>query len=245
MRMPVRHLPRRATAVLACLALVASWLPASAGGKKKTVAAPVDAQSSTQGSLRIVCPVAGAQYEIDEGTDTAVHGQTPSATPVPLPKGPHTIRVSKEGYLPYSDVFDITAGQVTELEVDMVLYSGKLRVEATPAPVQVQVDEKDQGPAPIELDLSIGEHVVRLSKAGFVEEVRRVAIKTGQTADLSVKLLAVAEVQRRAGGDPIYKKWWFWSIAAAVVAGVVVPTTVLLTRPKTGTAKPDTTIPLP
>ncbi len=212
------------------LASMVPWGVALAKPKKPEPPAPVTS-TSVQGRLRIQCPVDGARWEIDEGTDGAVKGMTPLGEPLALPAGTHTIRVSKEGFLPYSDVFDVTPGGTTEIEIDMALYSGRLRVDAQPVPVEVNVDGKPWGPAPVTVELSIGEHVIRLTKPGYVEEVRKTAIKTGQTTDLAVKLLPEAEVQVAAAGEPIYKKWWFWTVLGAVAAGVVIPT-VILTRGK-------------
>ncbi|MBM4394964.1 MAG: PEGA domain-containing protein [Deltaproteobacteria bacterium] len=219
----------RAVAVLTCAAFLASMAPLAAAGAPRGKRPPP--AETPKGTLVIACEVEGATWEIDEGSASARSGTTPQSEPIPLEPGPHTIRVSKEGHLPFSDVFDIAAGQATEVEVDLVLYSGRLRVTATPEAVEVEVDGKRLGLAPQTMELSIGEHVVRLSKPGYVEEVRRASIRTGHVTDLSVKLMPLVEAQRRAGGGPIYKKWWFWSVAAVVVAGVVVPT-VLLTRPK-------------
>ena len=230
----------RTVSAATCVAFLASMVPggvALAKPKKPEPAAPAP-PGAVPGRLRIQCPVDGARYEIDEGTDGAVKGMTPLAEPLALPAGTHTIRVSKEGFLPYSDVFDIAIGSTTEIEVDMALYSGRLRVDAQPVPVEVNVDGKPWGPAPVTVELSIGEHVIRLTKAGYVEEVRKASIKTGQTTDLAVKLLPEAEVEVAAAGEPIYKKWWFWTVLGAVAAGVVIPT-VILTRAKAEPARFD------
>jgi hypothetical protein len=235
----------RITTLLACLALLAAGLAArDAEAKKKPKVEPA-ASATTPGTLVLSCTVDGATWEIDEGSFNSVKGTTPQKDPVELPPGTHTIRVTRDGYLPYSEVFDIALGQATELEVDMVLYSGKLRVEATPGPVDVQIDEKPMGQAPITADLSIGDHVVRLSRVGFVEEVRKASVKTGQTTELKVTLVAVAEAQRKARGDPVYKKWWFWSVIGGAVAGVVIPTAVVLTRPGSTAAKANFTFVAP
>ena len=228
--------------VLMALVMAVASTGAAAPKKKKVGAAE---PGPTTGSVVITCPVEGATWMVDEGTDYALKGVTPVNEPIPLPPGPHTIRVSKEGYLPFSDVFDVAVGQTTEVEVDLVLYSGRLQVTASPEGVDVEVDGKPLGRAPQSAELAIGEHVVRLSKAGYVEEVRKVTVKTGLTTELNVKLIPVAEAQRRAGGGPIYKKWWFWSVIGAAVAGVVVPS-VLLTRPKSESCcKPEWTVTSP
>ncbi len=234
--------PSRTQVVLTLQVFVLSLVPPSEGVAKRPV--PGAARKAVEtGTLRIVCPVEGARFLVDEGRETSVEGVTPSRDVV-LPVGSHTIRVSKDGYLPFSEVFDISAGDVTELEVDLVLYSGRLRVEAGPPPVQVQVDDRDAGAAPIEVDLAIGEHVVRMTKPGYVEEVRRPLIKTGQTTRVEVTLVPVEVAVRKATGGPIYTKWWFWGVIAAVAAGAIIPT-VILTRPKTHKADTPYKIELP
>lgn len=235
----------RIPALLACLALLTVGLVARDAEAKKKAKVEQPAVVATPGTLVLTCTVDGATWEIDEGSFNSVKGTTPHADPIELPPGMHTIRVTRDGYLPYSEVFDIVLGQATELEVDMILYSGKLHVEATPGPVDVQIDEKNLGQAPVTADLSIGEHVVRLSRPGYVEEVRKASVKTGQTTELKVTLVAVAEAQRKARGDPVYKKWWFWSVIGGAVAGVVIPTTVVLTRPGSAAAKANFTFVAP
>ncbi len=229
----------RAQAVGMLLVFLASlWPSPPAFGRR-----PVRSTVPRTGVLRIVCPVEGARYIVDEGRETSVEGMTP-AQDIVLPAGSHTVHVSKDGYLPFSEVVDIEAGEVTELEVDLVLYSGRLRVEAGPPPVEVQVDDRDLGPAPVEVDLAIGEHVVRLTKPGYIEEVRRPVVRTGQTTRVEVTLVPVEVAVRKAWGDPIYKKWWFWGVVGAAVVGAVVPT-VLLTRPKSHKAETPNVIELP
>ncbi len=234
----------RTHVVLTLQVFVLSLIPSSEGGAKPRRPVPGAARKAAEtGTLRIVCPVEGARFLVDEGRETSVEGVTPSPDVV-LPVGSHTIRVSKDGYLPFSEVFDITAGEVTELEVDLVLYSGRLQVEAGPPPVQVQVDERDVGTAPIEMDLAIGEHVVRMTKPGYVEEVRRPLVRTGQTTRVEVTLVPVEVAARKATGGPVYAKWWFWGVVGAVVVGAVVPT-VILTRPKSRQAETPHVIQLP
>lgn len=243
-RSPLRACRHRAVATCTLFAFLAALVaPGSSHGKVRRAPARTQPTTVQTGVLRILCPVEGARFLIDEGRDGSVEGTTP-AEDISLPVGSHTIRVSKEGYLPFSEVFDIEAGEVTELDVDMVLYSGRLRVEAGPPPVQVEVDGRELGTAPVEVELAIGEHVVRLNKPGYVEEVRRPQVRTGQTAAIEVTLVPVEVAARAASGSPVYKKWWFWTVAAVVVAGAVVPT-VLLTRPKTRQATTPNLIELP
>lgn len=213
---------------IATITILGLFSPAFVSAKRTTPPSPPP--KPTKGELLLSCPVEGASFVIDEGTGSEVRGTTPISKPIELEPGAHTIRVSRDGYLPFSDVFDIVAGQTTEVDVDLVLYSGRLRAEASPGPVEVIVDGKSWGIAPVSIELSIGEHVVRLIRDGYVEEVRKVNIKTGQTTELSVTMVPLEVAQQAQGGGPIYKKWWFWTILGAVAAGVAIPTAVVLTR---------------
>ncbi len=209
---------RRILAALTCWAFLLSLAPSLALARPAPARA---APAPTTGSLSLICLVDGAEYVIDEGRDSAIRGVTPIKVPIRLKPGPHTIRVSKEGYLPYSEVFDIAAGSTSEVEADLVLYSGTLKILATPAGVQVQVDGKVLGAAPVEASVSIGEHVVRLTHPGYVEEVRRAHVKTSQVTEIAVRMVPEAEAQKAASGSSFWKQWWFWTIIGGVVAGAV------------------------
>ena len=51
-----------------------------------------------------------------------------------------------------------------------------------------------------------------------------------------------ADLPRREGDRPLYKKWWFWAGIGAVAAGAVVATVVLTSGG--GNSAPDTTFPV-
>lgn len=199
------------------------------------------------GWLRLSCPVEGARFVIDEESgEEAIAGTTPLSTPIPLPPGTHTVRVVKDGYLPFSEVFDVAPGQTAEVEADLIFYSGTLRALSAPSGAEVQVDGASVGRTPLEQMVAIGEHVVRLSLPGHVEEVRRVQIRTGQATEITVRLVTEAEARKASEGPVFWKQWWFWTVigvvaGGAVAAGVAIP----LTRSSSRAAEPDGQITLP
>jgi len=237
---------RRLIATLATASLVLSMVPTAALAKARVTKPGAPGAAPDTGHLVLICVVDGAEYVIDESDPAAIRGTTPVQSPIRLRAGAHTIRVSREGYLPFSEVFDITGGETSEVEVDLVLYSGTLKVQASPEGVQVQVDGTVLGTAPIDAKVSIGEHVVRLSRPGFVEEVRRANVKTSQTTELSVRLIPEAEAEKAAGKSAFYKQWWFWTIVGTVVAGAVATgVAVPMTQNRSHPAEADAQVQLP
>lgn len=186
-------------------------------------------QRQAVGWLVLTCPVEGASFIVDEGKETEIRGKTPAGN-IALPPGTHTIRVFKEGYLPFADVFDVAEGETTEVEADLVLYFGRLKVEGEPPPVAIQVDLVEVGQAPIEIEVPAGEHVVRAKKAGFREEVRKVRVTAGTTTFVNFALSPEAAPQG-ASERGVIKTWWFWTVVGAVAVGVTM-SALMLSRPK-------------
>jgi len=234
---------KRLTAWICCALLVVPQALLAAPPRKADRPEPVP----RNGWLRLACPVEGARFVIDEESpENATSGTTPLPAPIPLPPGTHTVRVVKDGYLPFSEVFDIVAGQTVEVEVDLIFYSGTLQALSSPSGAEVQVDGATVGRTPLEQMVAIGEHVVRFSMPGYVEEVRRVQVRTGQTTELTVRMVSEAEARKTAEGPVFWKQWWFWTVigvvaGGAVAAGVAIP----LTRSSSRAAEPDGQISLP
>lgn len=234
---------RRLAAWTCCLLLaIPQGLWAAPPGKGGRPESP-----SRIGWLQITCPVEGARFVIDEENEAdSIAGTTPLSTPIPLPPGTHTVRVVKDGYLPFSEVFDVKPGQTVEVEVDLIFYSGTLRALTAPSGAEVQVDGASVGRTPLEQMVAIGEHVVRFTLPGHVEEVRRVQVRTGQTTEVTVRLVSEAEARKASEGPVFWKQWWFWTVigvvaGGAVAAGVAIP----MTRSSSRAATPDGEIALP
>ncbi|MFI5090163.1 MAG: serine/threonine-protein kinase [Terriglobales bacterium] len=80
---------------------------------------------------------------------------------------------------------------------------GQLVIHSAPEGALVQVDGRAAGPTPVSLaNLSPGQHLVVLSKAGYAAESRNVAVRAGGQAALAVSLNQLAAVASIASDPP-------------------------------------------
>lgn len=183
------------------------------------------ASAPTAGSgVRIQCTTEGAELYLDG----ELMGQTPFKEVIPLSAGEHTIRVSRLGFTPYIDVFKVKAGQTTRIEVDLTPISGVLGVTSNavkdgPA-VRVFIDDKFFGKAPLETEVPLGNHQVRVERPGYYSETFSIKSEPGKRIDKDVDLKPLPADQNpylvKQPQVKWYQKWWVWTIAAVGVAAV-------------------------
>lgn len=138
--------------------------------------------SASIGSLELRGAPAGARVSID-GID---RGSTPLSGPLRLSAGTHTLRVVKEGSLPFEMRFDLAGRQaeVVHVKLPLVTQAGRLRVtERYGRNVEVLVDGLRVGSAPWEGALSPGAHGVLLRGEGRLgTSPKRVTVAVGREA---------------------------------------------------------------
>jgi hypothetical protein len=183
------------------------------------------APTPTAGSgVRIQCATEGAELYLDG----EMMGQTPFKEVIPLSAGEHTIRVSRLGFTPYIDVFKVKAGQTTRIEVDLTPISGVLGITSNtvkdgPA-VRVFIDDKFFGKAPLETEVPLGNHQVRVERPGYYSETFAIKSEPGKRIDKDVELKPLPADQNpylvKQPQVKWYQKWWVWTIAAVGVAAV-------------------------
>ena len=186
------------------------------------------APSGTSG-VKVICPTEGAELFLDG----ELIGQTPFKDVIPLAPGEHTIRVSRLGFTPHIDVFKIKSGQTTKIEVDLTPISGVLGVTSNsvkdgPA-VRVFIDDKFFGKAPLETELPLGNHQIRVERPGSYSETFSIKAEPGKRVDKDVELKPLPADQNpylvKQPQVKWYQKWWVWTIAAV---GVVVVATAII-----------------
>ncbi|HVR20725.1 MAG TPA: PEGA domain-containing protein [Polyangiaceae bacterium] len=142
--------------------------------------------SASVGTLEIRDAPPGARVSID-GVE---RGTTPLPGPVRLPAGTHTIRVVKEGSLPFEARIDL-AGRHAEIlrpRLATLTQAGRLRVsEKNGKRADVFVNGSRVGTAPWDGALAPGTHAVSLRGEGVLgTPLTRVAIEVGKEVRLEL-----------------------------------------------------------
>ena len=160
----------------------------------------------------ILLVVAGIAYHIHSGDsddDSTPAPTTNSATPAPVPADaspaapatPTVTQVVPEAPVEAAPAVSITPkinpspskkkGKVVAAAPAIV--PGQLNVDSTPEGAQVQVDGRAAGVTPFSLaNLMPGQHLVTISKPGFVTDSRTVNVGSGSKAVMNVQLPALA-----------------------------------------------------
>lgn len=164
--------------------------------QQQKVMAQLQPSGPATGTLRIVCPVSGAEVFVDgemKGTvNTTIQG---------VPVGEHIIEVRSRGWAPQSVTVTINANAQSVARVDLTSQPEKqpqarLRV-VTPVPnAEVFIDGASAGPAPYDHnDLAPGKHFVIVRARGFAEWKREVELDPQTPTTLSAELSASGTVK--------------------------------------------------
>ena len=100
--------------------------------------------------------------------------------------GVHTVVVQKDGYYGATRTFSFQGGWVQRIEVKLVEVEGHGRiVVSAETDVTVVVDGRNEGLAPWEGGVEVGDHEVKFMREGEVIKKETVTVGEGQTAQVS------------------------------------------------------------
>jgi hypothetical protein len=182
-------------------------------------------------SLTVACATTGASVLVDG----ELVGATPLDLPVPVAPGEHTLKVSKPGYAPFLDAFSTGGRTEVKIELELQPVSGVVHVKSDVAGARVMLDGRYVGEAPLDVDVEVGSHAVRLVKGGYREFERRVATVAGQEVELAAHLDELPpELNPYRPAPPRKQRWyekrWVWFAVAGgavVAAGAATAGTIL------------------
>ena len=124
-------------------------------------AAPAPADANT-GIVRVASPKPGATVRIDneEAGDAPVTRY--------LPEGPHTFRVSVDGYEPYVRRITVTPGTTIDVTAQLVPGKGTVEFQVEPAGAKLIINNKQEWPLPVRLsDVGPGKYIYRIEAPGY------------------------------------------------------------------------------
>lgn len=162
-----------------------------AGGSPQVVKFDLAAEAAKDsGTLKVISSLPDAEVVIDG----AVVGKAPQEKK--LSQGKHPVLVRLQGYKPYEETVNITAGQTVTITADLKGV-GRLRILSSPSGAQVLInglpakDKDGKDRTPIDIEVETGKTIVRLEYPGRVAFEETIDIKGGQTETIS-RELAVA-----------------------------------------------------
>lgn len=175
------------------------------------------------GTLEINSMTEGANVMVD-GVEI---GTIPFDKPVRLKAGKHTLKITKQGYTEYLDVFTVNRGQKTSLDIDLLPFAGVVKIIANVEDARVFIDGKFEGTTPLEREVLIGKRSIRVRKAGYYEHIGDFRSIAGKTKTIRIKLkpMPVGTTPYRPPPPPPpkwYEKWYVWAGAAGAVAAITV-----------------------
>ncbi|MCC7488065.1 MAG: PEGA domain-containing protein [Gammaproteobacteria bacterium] len=140
------------------------------------------------------------------GARISVGGEALGVTPatVPVASGQAQIELRLEGYKPWRQSLQVTAGQKLTLPpVTLQEADGLLEVVSLPAGAAVSIDGRYRGVTPLETEIAPGRsHTVLVAKPGHETATRSVAVERRGSASLHVELAARLGVVRVESEPP-------------------------------------------
>ncbi|MBS2017025.1 MAG: PEGA domain-containing protein [Deltaproteobacteria bacterium] len=130
------------------------------------------------------------------------------------------LRVERPGFEPWARTIDLVGGQT--LVVQPVLVRAKppepivtrLGIATSPSGAGVTVDGMARGTAPMEIDVSPGEHRVVVSAPKHQSRALTLTLASGETRRIDMQL--------REDSPPVTSRWWFWTGIGVVATGLAV-----------------------
>ncbi len=162
-------------------AAVAPPAPKPAPGKADN---HTHAAASKMGQLMVNANVSGAKISVDGVSDSS--WVTPTTIPN-LPAGTHNIKISMDGYDPYTQAVTIAAGQTASLMGNLSAPSAGLKIVTDPPGVEVLIDDKSYGKTPVNATLAPGTHTYTIKWDGAQPSQGTVNLKNGDLKGISGK----------------------------------------------------------
>jgi hypothetical protein len=167
-------------------------------GERARVTAELSAavQQAEGGNVRVIVNVAEADVWVD--------GVSKGKQPVDiqgLAPGLHIIEARAQGYDPKEERVTVNAGSATIVKLNLEESTGprgpagKLKIISPVPDATVFIDGASVGAAPLEKDVTAGEHYVMVERPGYARFERKVNVEAKKTLTVTAELRAVGTVR--------------------------------------------------
>lgn len=175
---------------------------------------------TSDGSGRIPEPLQTGSLNVTttpEGVSVVVNNAYKGMTPLTvrdLNPGSYNVTLSRYGYAKLSIPVSVQSGSVSDVKASLVALTGSLFINTTPAGAQLTLDGSAAGISPATLsDITMGSHIINVSKEGFVTQSIPVTITADQVKTVDIVLLP--SVNGLAGFFPL-------TVAAGILVALLV-----------------------
>ena len=176
-------------------------------------------------------------FSLNKGAIVEINGKQagtiPLQTPLRLPAGTYSVHVYKRGHTDFNETITVVAGEILDVEAELIPFAGVVTIEGNISGATVAVDGKFIGTIPLDKDIPAGKREITVQADGHMPFRQWVDIAPGEPLQLNVFLKPISlTAMPDTDEESIVKKWWFWTIIGAVVAGGVTTTVLLVPDPK-------------
>jgi hypothetical protein len=174
------------------------------------------------------------QPEATVTVDDSVVGKSPLSAPVPVDMGSRVVRVTKDGFVPFTETREIPGDSELVLDIHLVAAArdGRLVIMAGSAD-QISIDGVSRGVGQVNESMPSGTHHIHVTASGMKPHDEDVFVKEGETRTAQVTL-------QPEGGS----KTWLWlTLAGVAVVGSAVTLGLVLSsksEPTVAPARPGT-----
>jgi PEGA domain len=135
-----------------------------------------------QGVIKVVSPVPEAEVFIDGASVGKVPQEKRTSA------GDHFVVVKLPGYKDFEQKVRVEPSQTLTVSAELKAV-GRLRILSTPMGATVTINGiPAEKPTPLDIEVEVGENIIRIEKLGFVASERTVAIEGGKTETISAEL---------------------------------------------------------
>jgi len=188
-------------------------------GTVETISATLN-QVADSGTISVTSEPTGADVTCD-GTDSRITPYTYEG----VSPGVHNIRLSKDGYVPYTTTITVASGAESvvsaALNHDTEVKSGSITVTSIPTGATITLDGSQAKKTPTTYSgVPAGTYQMEISKEGYVTDTRTITVTNGLGTPVSVELSPIKKttsltVNSNPSGATIYLNGIYYGVTPA------------------------------